>query len=431
MPPASTPTGSSVDETTDSQPGDKPRDEFGDHPAGKPPVMGLIVGILVLASSTSIMSTDMYSPSLPDLATWFETDATRVQLTISLNLLAFGLAQLIHGPLSDRFGRRPVLLGSLVSVAILCIGCAFARSIDELILVRILLGIAAAAEAVIGLAVIKDLYDEQEQMRALALLGMVIAITPAVAPVLGGYVHVHLGWQSNFYVIACMAVLSFVVVLRYLPESSTPDPAAFKLRRILADYLSLLKNGEFVVHSLMLGVALGLIFVFVTGAPFVLIENHGISPDRFGWYQASIVVAFFLGSLLASRVAGFWSSARLLGTGVVMIMTGAAALGIVILGGFETPIRLTGSYMIMTFGMGCLFSSAPSRALRSVEEGAGTASALLSGIEQTLAGSAAVTVSLLHNGTSGPLVWVTLALAVGLYVLWRRSVSLSRLVALA
>jgi DHA1 family bicyclomycin/chloramphenicol resistance-like MFS transporter len=386
--------------------------------------MGLVVGILVIASSTSIMSTDMYAPSLPDLAKWFETDATRVQLTISLNLLAFGLAQLVHGPLSDRFGRRPVLLASLGAVACLCIVCAFAQSIDQLIVARVLLGIAAAAEAVVGLAIIKDLYDETEQMRALALLGMVIAITPAAAPILGGYLHVHLGWQSNFYVIAAMAVLSLCIVLRYLPESTTPDPKALQPRRVLTGYFRLLGNAEFVIHSMMLGISLGLIFVFVTGAPFVLIEQHGVPPDRFGWYQAAIVVAFFFGSLLASRVAGYWPSERLLRAGVLTIVTGAAVLCVVIFGGFETPVRLTGSYMIMTFGMGCVFSSAPSRALRSIDEGAGTASALLSGIEQTLAGIAAVAISLLNNGTSSPLAWLSLVLASGLFLLWRRSLSL-------
>ncbi len=389
-----------------------------------PASIRLVVGIIVLASSTSIMSTDMYSPSLPDLARWFETDATRVQLTISLNLLAFGLAQLIHGPLSDRFGRKPVLLSSLVAVAILCVACAFAQSIDQLIIARVLLGTAAAAEAVIGLAVIKDLYDETEQMRALALLGMVIAVTPAIAPILGGYLHVNLGWQSNFFVIAAMAVLSFGIVLRYLPESTTPDPLALQPRRILSGYLRLLHNAEFVIHSMMLGIALGLIFVFVTGAPFVFIENHGVSPDRFGWYQAAIVVAFFFGSLLASRVAGSWPSERLLSAGVLIIVAGAAALCLVVLSGLETSVRLTCSYMIMTFGMGCVFSSAPSRALRSVKEGSGTASALLSGIEQTMAGLAAVAVSLLHNGTSAPLTWLTFLLAAGLYTLWRYSLSL-------
>ena len=186
------------------------------------PGIGLVVGVLVLASSVSIMSTDMYTPSLPDLADWFETTPTRVKLTISLNMIAFGLAQLIHGPLSDRFGRKPVLVVSSVFVIILSLACAMAQTIDQLIVARILLGIAAAAEAVIGLAIIKDLYNEQEQVKALALLGMVIAITPAAAPILGGYLHVAFGWQSNFYVISGMALLAMIVVIKVLPESTTP-----------------------------------------------------------------------------------------------------------------------------------------------------------------------------------------------------------------
>ena len=112
--------------------------------------------MLVLASSTSIMSTDMYSPSLPDLTTWFETTPTRVKLTISLNILAFGLAQLFHGPLSDRLGRRPVMLVSLLLVAAFSLACAFAETIDQLIIMRVLLGTVAAAEAVVGLAILKD-----------------------------------------------------------------------------------------------------------------------------------------------------------------------------------------------------------------------------------------------------------------------------------
>jgi len=381
--------------------------------------MGVVVAILVLASSTSIMSTDMYSPSLPDLQAVFDTDVTRVQLTISLNMLAFGLAQLVHGPLSDRFGRRPVLLCSLLAVALLSIACAVATTIDQLIVARVLLGLAAAAEAVIGLAIIKDLYDEAEQVRALAMLGMVIAVTPAAAPILGGFLHVHFGWESNFYVIAAMALLSFLFVQRLLPESTVPDPHALQPRRVLSGYRALLGNADFVLHAAMLGIALGLIFVFVTGAPFVLIQNHGIAPDRFGWYQAAIVTTFFFGSLAASRLADDWGGERLLNTGILVILLGAALLCAVLLTPLETPLRLTGAYAIMTFGMGLLFASAPSRALRSITGRAGTASALLSGIEQTIAGLAAFAISLLSDGTSRPMAWVTLTLAVSLLVLRR------------
>lgn len=388
---------------------------------GMPPALGLIVGILVLCSSVSIMSTDMYTPSLPDLARWFETTPTMVQLTISLNFLAFGFAQLVHGPLSDRFGRKPVLLTSLAAVIVLSLLCAVAQTIEQLIVARVLLGLAAGAEAVIGLAVIKDLYSEKEQVKALALLGMVIAIVPAAAPIAGGFIHVAFGWQANFLVISGMSLVALLTALAYLPESTIPNKQALQPRAILLGYAGLLRNSDFLTHTLILGVGLGLVFVFVTGAPFVLIDMLGVAPDQFGFYQGAIVVSFFLGSVLASRLADRWEAMALLNLGVIIILVGAMVLSVIILLDATTPKTLAAAYMIMTFGMGPMFAVAPSRALRSVEGQAGTASALLSGIEQSMAAMAAVTVSLLHDGTAGPMAWVTMFLAVCLFVLLRRS----------
>jgi len=389
--------------------------------AEQKPRIGLIVGILVLSSSVSIMSTDMYTPSLPDLAEWFDTTPTRVKLTISLNLLAFGIAQLIYGPLSDRFGRKPVLVISSVFVVFLSLACAFAQTIDQLIVARVLLGVAAAAEAVIGLAIIKDLYNEKEQVKALALLGMVIAITPAVAPILGGYLHVAFGWQSNFYVISAMALLAMLVVIKALPESTVPNRDALKAGTLIRGYRTLLHNSDFLTHCAMLGVALGLIFVFVTAAPFILIDKMGVVVNQFGYYQAGIVLAFFLGSLLASRLADHWLAINLLRMGVALIVMGALLLCLVIFSGVQTPMTLTASYMVITFGMGPLFAVAPSRALRSIRGQSGTAAALLSGIEQTMAGLAAVMISLLHDGTSRPMAFVTVFLGCALVALFMRS----------
>ncbi|MFT6306874.1 MAG: DHA1 family bicyclomycin/chloramphenicol resistance-like MFS transporter [Halioglobus sp.] len=358
---------------------------------------------------------------MPDLVRWFDTTATKVKLTISLNVLAFGLAQLIHGPLSDRYGRRPVLLVSLGIVCLLCLACASAQTIDQLIVARVLLGIAAAAEAVVGLAIIKDLYSEKQQVKALALIGMVIAITPAAAPILGGYIHVAWGWQANFIVISAMAAVALLFVAWLLPESTTPDPSALKMSVVTGRYKSLLRNSDFMIHSALLGVTLGLLFVFVTAAPFVLIDLLGVPPDKFGFYQASIVLAFFLGSVLASRLADHWEPFRLMSLGVVIVLVGSILLSIVILGGKMTPYSLAASFMVMTFGMGPLFAVAPSRALRSVESNAGSASAMLNGIEQTTAGVAAVFISVFHDGSARPMALVTMLLALLLLGLVYRS----------
>jgi len=375
------------------------------------PGIGLVVSILVLASSVSILSTDMYAPSLPDLADEFKTTPTRVKLTISLNLLAFGLAQLIHGPLSDRFGRRPVLLWSLAAVVVGCISCVMAQTINQLIVARVFLGLVAAAEAVIGLAIIKDLYDEKQQVKALAFLGMVIAIVPAIAPIIGGYLHVAFGWQSNFLVIAAMAVIAASVIYRFLPESTVPDPQALQLRRIARDYFELLHNQEFVSHTMLLGVGLGLVFVFVTGAPFVLITYLGVPVELFGYHQAGIVVSFFVGSMIASQLADRWQAVRLLYVGLVFILAGSVVLVVLIMANRLTAISMVMAYSIMTFGMGPMFAVAPSRALRSIKSKAGSASALLSGLEQSTAALSGVAVSVLHDGTARPMAFVTVVLA--------------------
>jgi len=313
------------------------------------------------------------------------------------------------------------MLISLLLVAVFSLACAFANSIDQLIVARVLLGIVAAAEAVLGLAILKDLYSEKEQIKALALLGMVIAITPAAAPILGGFLHVHFGWQSNFYVIAGMALFAFCVIWRFLPESAVPDVNALKFTRVYHGYRRLMLNRDFLIHTGILGVAMGLIFVFVTAAPFVLIDMLGVAVDRFGYYQASIVLAFFLGSVFASKLADYWDPLYLFGCGVALVLLGATALTVVILVDGLSPTRLMLCYMIITFGMGPLFAVAPSRALRSIKGQAGTASALLSGIEQTTAGLAALAVSVLHDGTARPMAWVTIVLAFILLLMMRQA----------
>ncbi len=388
------------------------------------PKTGLIIAILVLASSTSIMSTDMYTPSLPDLAIEFDTSASMVELTISLNFLAFGLAQFFHGPLSDRFGRRPVLMVSLLCVALLSLMCTVATSVEQLIATRILLGLAAAAEAVIGLAIIKDLYNEKQQIKLLAAFGMVIALVPAIAPIIGGFLHVRFGWQSNFYVISALAVFSVFVIALCLPESTTPDKQALLIKPLLRRYLGLLKNKNFLVHSLMLGIALGIVYVFVTTAPIVLIGSYGVAPDHFGFYQGMLVGCFFIGSMVAGKMIDYWSSERLMIVGCALAVSGVALLLLLYLVTNFTAVSFTLCFCLIAFGISSVFAVAPSRALSSVVGNTGTSSAMLSGLEQVLAALAALVVSLLNNGTEGPIVLVTSVLAIILMLLMRQSMQL-------
>jgi DHA1 family bicyclomycin/chloramphenicol resistance-like MFS transporter len=378
------------------------------------------------------MSTDLYAPSLPYLTGHFNTSPELIKLTISLNLIIYGFAQLIFGPVSDRFGRRPVFLGSLVMFVLTSIACGLALNINQLIAARILQGFFAAAEAVICLAVFKDLFTENEQVKGFAIYGMAIALTPAVAPILGGYIHVWFGWEYNFYLTALVGIITALLIYRLLPESVTPDSEALQARKVIGSYLAILGNRKFMVYGFLAGIALGAVYVFVTGAPFILISYFGIPTQHFGYYQAGIVIAFFLGSTLATRLVDSWSPIRVLNLGLYFLVGGAIlVIGFIFLGGF-TPYTFLFSYLFIGFGLGPVFAVAPSKALAAVEKSAGSAAATFGSLEIGLSGLIAALVSVFHDDTPRPLGLVVGLIAILAVVLgiranrMEKSIELSR-----
>ena len=271
-----------------------------------------------------------------------------------------------------------------------------------MIAARILQGFFAAAEAVICLAVFKDLFTENEQVKGFAIYGMAIALTPAVAPILGGYIHVWLGWEYNFYLTALVGIFTALLIYRILPESVTPDSDALQAKKIIHNYLSILANRKFMVHGFLAGVALGAVYVFVTGAPFILISYFGVPTQHFGYYQAVIVIAFFLGSMLATRLVDSWNPIHVLNLGLVFLVVGALlVMGLIFIGGLS-PNTLAFAYLFIGFGIGPVFAVAPSMALGAVDKSAGSAAATFGSLEIGLSGLIAALVSVFHDDTPRP-----------------------------
>ncbi len=363
----------------------------------------VVLAVMVLAGSVSIMSTDLYAPSLPHITDVFHTTPELVKLTISLNLMVYGVAQLFYGPLSDRFGRRPVLLWSVILFSLASAAAGFARSIDQLILARILQGIFASAEVVICLSVFKDLFTELQQVKAFAIYGMAIALAPCIAPIAGGYIHVLFGWEYNFYLVAVLGMVTAGLIFVLIHETTRPDSTALRIQSIAKGYWSVFSNRTFMVHGALAGVALGLIYAFVVGAPFILIDHFGIAVDHFGYYQAAIVIAYFLGSMLSTRLIDSWRPMNLLNLGLCFTLLGAFLVaGLVFLQGRLSPNSLTLAYMIIGFGLGPVFAVVPSKALASIEKSAGSAAAAFGAMEVGISGLIAGLVSLFHDDTPGP-----------------------------
>ncbi len=386
----------------------------------------IIPAILIMASGTSILSTDLYAPSLPHLQDAYGTDAGRVQLTMTLNLVAYAVAQLFYGPLSDRIGRRPVLLAGMIGFALASILCSVAGSIDALIVARIFQGLTACAEAVVGYAVIRELYDEAGAVRVLAAYGMAIALAPAVGPIIGGHMHVWFGWRSNFVLLTGIIVVVIFLVWRLLPETlAKPDRDALRPRRLLWGYYTLLTDGPFMAYILIMSLVLGGLFATIAAFPFIFIERMGVPTEHYGYYYALIVLAFFFGSLAVNRVADQFTSDQMLVVGLALGVLGQLALMTVVAFGWEDPIVMIATQCFFAFGLGLIFATAPVRAFDVCRAGHGYAAAMLGALPMAGGGLSTFCVVLTHDGTAWPIAIILLTnntIAGTLYLLvkpWR------------
>ncbi len=364
----------------------------------------LILFILIAAGGASLLSTDLYAPSLPHLPGYFGTSAETVQLTMALNIAAFAVAQLVWGPLSDRYGRRVVFLIGMTAFLVTAVGAALSQTIGHLLVARILMGASASVEAVIVLAVIGDIYKSEDSAKIYAIYGMIIALVPAVGPIIGGFVFEWFGWQANFTLLAFIVAAVLLLAVMRLPETlSSGERVALRIGSVMSGYARLLSLRGFVAISLTLGLALGAIFAFITEAPFLLIDRHGIATRHYGLFQAAIVLAFFFGSLLSNRIVGRIGVARLYGFGVAAASVSGLFMLLAVAFG-DTPITLTAAMSVFAFALGPLFASAPVLVFQQAgDQGRGMSAAMLATFEMAGAAAGAFFVSLAPDGTAWPL----------------------------
>ena len=369
-----------------------------------------LVILLILATSVSIMSTDIYVPSLPHLTDYFGVSAEYIKLTISLNAAAYCIGTLIHGPLSERFGRKPILILAMASLALFSLFCALSQSIGQFIAARILQGFAAAAEGVIVLAIIRDVFDQKDQIRVLAIYEMAIALTPAIAPILGGYIYVYLGWRANFFALTVIAVITTFLFQTKLRESTQKDPHALKMKEILSDYIGLLCNFHFMKYCLIIGAGVGFYYAFATAGPFILIKQHGLATEYFGYYQGIMVIAYIVGSVITARLAKIITPHSLLLMALFIVFGSSLLLLFIVYGDIETKFMLALCIAMIAFGSAPLFSVAPPLAMNSTSKRTGSAAALLVSIEMGGGALAALCVGIFHDGTSRPFAVTTISL---------------------
>jgi len=365
--------------------------------------------LILLGALTAIgpLSIDMYLPAFPAIEQGLGARAGTVEYTLAAFFVGMALGQLVYGPLSDRFGRRPPLLAGLALYTVASAGCALAVSVHGLVAWRFIEALGGCAGLVISRAVVRDRCGAREAARAFSMLILVFGLAPILAPIVGGWVVTAFGWRAIFLLLALFGLLSLVAVYFGLPEThgTRHEPPLHPLRT-LATYGRLLTNRAFLGYSLSGALAFAGMFAYIAGSPFVLIELGGIPPRHFGWIFGLNALGFVLLSQVNAHRLKTTALTTLLRRAVAVPALAGVALAVLGLAGLlPLPLVLAG-FFVYVASLGFIGPNATAAALATHGQQAGTASALLGALQFALATLAGAMVGAWHDGTARPLMLV-------------------------
>ncbi|MGQ9370853.1 multidrug effflux MFS transporter [Azospirillum sp. ST 5-10] len=354
------------------------------------------------------LSTDLYLPSLPALVRVFGTDIATVQLTLSVFLVGFAVAMLVYGPLSDRFGRRPALIGGITIYLVASLACTAAATVEQLIVARFFQALGACCGPVVARAVVRDVFGRDRAATVLAYMTMAMALAPAVGPVLGGALTEVFGWRANFVVLTAIAVAVLAATWRLLGETNAHrDADALRPSRLLGNYLALLRSRAFLGCALTVAFSYSGIFAFISGSSFVLVDGLGLSPGQYGLCFGVVVVGYMIGSFTAGRISGRVGFLRMVRTGTLMSAAGGVAGAALALAGVPgTAAGVAAVVLPMAlFNVGCglTLPNAMAGAVGPYPTMAGLASALMGFAQMGIAAAVGIAVGHLHDGTAVPM----------------------------
>ena len=392
--------------------------------------MTLLLGALIAVSPFAM---DIYLASMPSMTEALAATPEQVQLTLSVYMYGWGIAQLFAGPLSDRIGRRPALLGGLAVFVVASVACALSRNVFVLIGARLVQAASLASIAVVPRAVVRDLYSGAQAAHVLSLMGVVLGIAPVVAPILGSHVHVIFGWQANFVLVAVYGAILWWFVRMMLPETlEQPDARATRPAVILSNYRQLLRSRAFTGYVLVAACGFSGLFAFLAGSSFVFVSVLGESERGFGWLFGTVMLGNITGSMIGSRLVRKVGIERMVRAGTLLMVIAGVALGLLALGGANRPVAIVVPMFAYMVAFMLTMPPATAGALTPFPKIAGSASSLMSFGQFLVASTAALVVGIAFDGTARPMAFAIALASIGAFVSFRvlcprkRAVALSR-----
>lgn len=364
------------------------------------PIGSWLLPLIIILVAFGPVSTDLYLSSLPRLAEVFNAPSAVVQLTLSVFLAGFACGMLAYGPLSDRFGRRPVLMGGILLFVLASLACLAAPSIEWLITGRFLQALGAAAGPVLGRAVVRDVYGPNQAAQALSYVALAMALAPAVGPVLGGVVTQAFDWWANFLLLLLFGLVALAGVIFFLPETNRyPDPSATEVARLFSNYRRLLASREYLGFVVVVGAGYGGIFSFISGSSFALIGGLGLSPLAYGFSFAGAILGYMIGSFASARLYARFRLENLIAFGGLSMLLGGASGTLLSLGGIQTVAAVVLPASLVFLGCGLIMPNGQAGALRPYPRLAGSASAMLGFLQMGSAALLGIAVGHFQDGT--------------------------------
>lgn len=353
-----------------------------------PPRRGWLVANLIGQLGFGLLLMTVCIPSMQEWGALLNASQTQVQLTFSAYVVAYGGMQLAYGPLSDRLGRKPVLLAGMALAALGSLWAALAPGMEALIAARFVQGAGSAAGMVVGRAMVQDVFEGPARTRVLAYIGMAMGLCPPVATVLGGQVHVAWGWQANFVLMAALATGLLLAGWRGLPN---PKPAAPGPQHwwpaMWQAYATLARTPRFGAHVLLVAVTTATFYAFLAGAPMVL-RSYGVGPGRVGVFIMCIPLSYIVGNFLTSRLAARLGEGRVMRRGQALTLAGVGVMLALALAGWHHPLAFALPLLLLGLGHG-LLSPAALAGTVGLQPALAGAAAGVAGLMQQLMGAAA------------------------------------------
>jgi DHA1 family bicyclomycin/chloramphenicol resistance-like MFS transporter len=353
--------------------------------------------LLIFSVLSAAMEIDLSLPSFPDIARAFSVSEDVVEGTISLNFLGFCLSALLYGPLSDRFGRRPILILGTLLFLIGSISCSVAPSIEILLLSRFIQGLGAAGSFVVVFTMISDSFQGNQATKWIGLLNAILTATMAVAPILGGYLNLYFGWNSCYTFVALITTIQLTLLVFYLPE--TRPGQKIRMKEVMDDYRLLITSVRFLQSAMIPTLLAGGYMAFVSIIPFLYRDELQMPLSQFAWHQASIIASFSLTSYYANKIAAYFGEMRSVVAGSLIAVASTATLLILaILEPVPEVLLITPLMCIFAAGCAMPFAIVFSASLTIIPNKNGAASSVLMSLRTLLCALTIQLAAAMYNG---------------------------------